>query len=546
MSWQVRDTPTELVKLSRDANKIRDALFIQGYGNNIIGSINPGGASGSQNPIGGGAQSGMASNPPTVHILTDIDTLGVPTGIFNKIQLRTSNIIVDRVAGVLDLRFIQGTLNDGTILYIKPKNGKTMTLKTGGNIDIVADLTISDNQCAILVFYADDLSPDANGNYVVATISSGAGSSGYNLIQDEGVALVARTTLNFIGAGVVAVDNPGFARTDVTISGSGAGLATDMSNLASPTVPNKRIEMNNKEIINLLFLQSNTGLPALTGLLRTGNNQIILASRNSTNTGQFELKFDGLNIIDITRSDDQDILLQLRAQDAVFPDVSLEIMATHLGALGGEAIFNHPSVIFFKVNSNIVFKIVELGSRGGVGKFIFDPQNLGLTMDLNDKTLFQPGSIIWDDFFVASNGKVLTNAVDGNSWLYEIQTQHLDFGWGDSLPVLRTHFELGVAGIVGGSSTSVPLVPWRIKARTAIEIGFQVTSESVTNNVGTVGTMQMPRLLGFPIPFTRAQFDNLFGDVAGAFGVINIAGVPTFVVRRTDGAWYGVNLAAVV
>ena len=39
-------------------------------------------------------------------------------------------------------------------------------------------------------------------------------------IQDEGIALTQRPTFNFIGAGVTAVDNAGFSRTDITISGS--------------------------------------------------------------------------------------------------------------------------------------------------------------------------------------------------------------------------------------------------------------------------------------------------------------------------------------
>ena len=58
---------------------------------------------------------------------------------------------------------------------------------------------------------------DINGGAV-------AGGSGYATVQDEGTPLTARTTMNFVGAGVVASDVGGV--TTVTISGAGAGSTT--------------------------------------------------------------------------------------------------------------------------------------------------------------------------------------------------------------------------------------------------------------------------------------------------------------------------------
>lgn len=53
----------------------------------------------------------------------------------------------------------------------------------------------------------------------------GGGSSdfdgGYNVIEDEGLALTKRTTLNFTGAGVSCVDSGG--KTSCSIPGGGAG-----------------------------------------------------------------------------------------------------------------------------------------------------------------------------------------------------------------------------------------------------------------------------------------------------------------------------------
>lgn len=50
-----------------------------------------------------------------------------------------------------------------------------------------------------------------------------SGGGGYNLVQDEGTPLTARTTLNFTGSGVSCADNGGSSRTDCTIN---AGAAT--------------------------------------------------------------------------------------------------------------------------------------------------------------------------------------------------------------------------------------------------------------------------------------------------------------------------------
>jgi len=508
MSWQVRDNSTELQKLRREANKIRDALFINGFGTNIVGSSNPGGASGSQNPTGGGGQSGMIASKPTIHNITDVDTGGVSTGVFDKVQLRTSSVIVDHT-GALDVKFIQGTINDGTIVYMKPKDGKQITLKTGGNIDIATDLFVNDNQCAILVFFEDNQSPDSNGNYVVATISSAGGGGG--------------------------------------------GLNTNLDNLANPTTPNKNIEMNGFAITELAFLESLTANPGNAGLLRNGNNQILFSSRNSTNTGQLEAKFDSNNIFDITRDDNADVLVALRAQDATFPDVSLIIASRHVGALGGEGELAHPNKIFFKTGAlgDIIFKIDDTGTgSGGLGKFVFDPTNIGLALDMNLKILFQPTSILFTEFGVANNGKEIGNFVTGLGVSFEDPVQDWFWSWRDTLLVDRLHREDGIAGIVGGSNTSVPIVRWRIKARTNKQIGFQVTDESVTSGsdgvVGNVGTIQIPRLTGFPSPFTAAEFDNLFGNIIGAIGVINTSGTPTLVVRRDNGQWFGVTLGLVV
>ena len=72
------------------------------------------------------------------------------------------------------VQWIFGTHSDGTLLMIKPKEGKTLTLKTGGDIDISADVTVADNQFAML-----QMSYDAGGKWLMHM--GGSGGSGVAL-----------------------------------------------------------------------------------------------------------------------------------------------------------------------------------------------------------------------------------------------------------------------------------------------------------------------------------------------------------------------------
>jgi len=490
MSWQVKDTTTELIRLRAEVTKIRDALFIVGGASNLPSSARVGGQSGQGAPQGQGNTNGLIAIDPAIGILTDVDAVGTPTGVFDKLNLINSTMIVDAV-GAVDLRFIQGTLADGQIVYLKPLNGKVLTLKTGGNIDIVADVTVLDNQCAIIVFFEDNVTPDVNGNYVVATVTSGAGATGYNLIQDEGIALPAQTTIDFQGAGVIASNGAG--KTIVTISGAGAGLLPDLSNLASPTVPVKGIEMNGNEISELLFLQSLTSEPGTVGLLRVGNNQVMISARNATNTGNVELKYETNDFIDWTRDDNLPVFWQLRAQNAVFPDASFVIEARHLGT-SAFATLSHGQLMNFDVGVDRVFDIRAIGTGTfGTGKFVFDPDNIGLVLDMNDKILFRPQALEFREFGLGPvDGRAISDIGTGLGYFFENALLFHKFFWTDSGAISRNHMEVGIAGIFGGNDLSTPaIIRWHIKAKGVTQIGFQVTNELITNNVGTEGSMQI-------------------------------------------------------
>jgi hypothetical protein len=73
------------------------------------------------------------------------------------------------------------------------------------------------------------------GVLLLSAASGGAGSSdfdgGYNVIEDEGVPLTKRTTLNFTGAGITCSDSGGV--TTCTVSGGGGGSVNTASGVAS-------------------------------------------------------------------------------------------------------------------------------------------------------------------------------------------------------------------------------------------------------------------------------------------------------------------------
>ena len=56
---------------------------------------------------------------------------------------------------------------------------------------------------------------------LLITGSQTAASSGYSTIEDEGIPLTQRTTINFVGEGVTSSDSGG--KTVVTIPGLAAG-----------------------------------------------------------------------------------------------------------------------------------------------------------------------------------------------------------------------------------------------------------------------------------------------------------------------------------
>lgn len=142
---------------------------------------------------------------------------------------------------------LKTALNGGELVvtrYIRTQAGEESGLEVPGDTELKGDLTLSSTKPTLIQVKKQSSTPTLNTTYDAGWFLNssnrfqcklstalgggdcaplGAGS-GYQIIQDEAVALPAETTVNFTGAGVSCVDNPGSTRTDCTIPG-GSGVS---------------------------------------------------------------------------------------------------------------------------------------------------------------------------------------------------------------------------------------------------------------------------------------------------------------------------------
>lgn len=134
-------------------------------------------------------------------------------------------------------------------------------------------------------------------NTLTLTVSGGGATNAYNLVEDEGIALTARTTINFVGAGVSAADSGG--KTVVTISGGGSGATINPTDGFLPyrfdattfsNSPIYRTGASTVALSNLVQSASLTkGITTLTGASTTtdwllSDEFLLTLTADSTNT----------------------------------------------------------------------------------------------------------------------------------------------------------------------------------------------------------------------------------------------------------------------
>lgn len=125
---------------------------------------------------GGFGVGGSTATVPTVHstfaLHPIIHNLEIINGVYKKIILKGASVIVDIQSGgsgtLLYLHTLEGALNNGQIITLKPKEGKTITLQSGGNIDITTDIVVADSGMALLQYHED-----AGNKWILLGVSGG-------------------------------------------------------------------------------------------------------------------------------------------------------------------------------------------------------------------------------------------------------------------------------------------------------------------------------------------------------------------------------------
>lgn len=96
----------------------------------------------------------------------------------------------------------------------------------------------------------------------------GGGGSGH-VIEDEGVPLATRGSLNFVGSGVAVTDDLGNDATVVTISGGGAGAVTSVNTQTGDVVLNAAdvgADPDGAAVSEVTSHEGNTGVHTITGV----------------------------------------------------------------------------------------------------------------------------------------------------------------------------------------------------------------------------------------------------------------------------------------
>ncbi len=110
---------------------------------------------------------------------TPADWVGTYTNtsvVTGQLVIISASMIIDDLSGNPTVKTIHGAKNDGQFTTLKPLEGKTLTVASGGNID-TAGFTVADSVFATLQFHEDNITPDASGSWTVALAASGGGTS---------------------------------------------------------------------------------------------------------------------------------------------------------------------------------------------------------------------------------------------------------------------------------------------------------------------------------------------------------------------------------
>ena len=229
MSWQPKTQDNLIKQLIREQNKLRDVVY-----RTLFGSFAGAGIAG-QGGFGFGGSTGSASinhYHPNLQTVTNLNAVDVVDSTDGYSHIRASDtIIVCEEAGSGNtpsdtnpqVKWIDQTLFDGTLLLLTPKEGKTLTLLTGGNINVSSNTTVSSDEIIYLQFLEEHPTSGSGTHGSYNLLKSSGGGSADNLGNHT-----ATTNLNMAGNQINRIDQLWFDtddQNDASIQASSNGLA---------------------------------------------------------------------------------------------------------------------------------------------------------------------------------------------------------------------------------------------------------------------------------------------------------------------------------
>jgi len=424
---------------------------------------------GARNDASGDA-GGVRSNEPIIHQITDVDEGGTPTGVFDKINLVSSMIIVDFSTPAVDmeLRFIQGTAKDGARTKITPKLGRTLIIKSGGNILTSSDITVSDTEFYELIKHSEAETGVTGGAYKISLDSSGGGGS----------------TPPFSDANVLienSVDNTKLSKF------SNALIPTGITR--TYILPDADTELGGLAVLSQEWLGSNL---FSGGITVRDVNFFIQDSVDITKQAKFQAGSISPGAVrTFTLPDSNTTLAGLGVPAQTFTGSNTFLGSTTLIA---SSFFTVESALTtFGNSASDIFNFV-----GGIGSSLIP------TLDAS----FDIGSISleWSKLVVATIDAFTQTVV--SSPIFSIDSSIINLGDVTSDAI----------NINGTIQTDILLDGGqRIRSDDSTEIGFFVTN--FTGSVGIAGSNQSPVIP--TMSATVANMDNSFGSEIGCHGVFN-------------------------
>lgn len=503
---------------------------------------------------------GLFAINPVIHTIHDT----------NQITLVSSSVIVDGSGSLLDLQVINGTINNGQIILVKPKAGKQVTLKTGGNINIGADVVILSGTVAQLQYHEDD-----GNKYDVVSIITGGGSGtnwsditidiskdmlGFNLTNLGKIGFKTTSGIQTevdgndwtVDFNINAEKMASISRGDEAVAAVRGIGVFELFGYPSASVPItqastalKMVSLDNSLVLNQVISSIASDAKNLVGAQKTYSE--IKTSVSNYTSGSETAKMQLGTIVLGTLNpyltiDDNGVSIESPAPQFRVGHPSIDTDTVLNGDVQLGRTTTNTVLFFGRVNSHILPNVDDLRDLGATSlgfRDLYLADSIRYSLDPTSSFIGFSGSgninVVTtgtnDDILISAGGSssdvnILANSSSGTALLSGLLTL-----LGTTLGTTRLQ---SLTNTVAGGGV--------IKSQSSTEVGFQVSSASLS--VGSVGSIEVPYISQTDSSPSDATLNSLFGNTNGCIGVLfdsdaSIANAGQ-IFFRAGGTWYKV------